>query len=54
MEDEGPSIEFLRELARVQGVTPTDADLQAVLGFLRVLLPAFRELEQEIPTDALP
>ena len=48
-----PSLEELRALARVQGVEPTDADLEGVLGFLRTVLPALRELEQgtgrEIP-----
>ena len=48
-----PSVEELRALARVQGVEPTDADLEGVLGFLRTVLPALRELEQgtgrEIP-----
>ena len=48
-----PSLEEPRALARVQGVEPTDADLEGVLGFLRTVLPALRELEQgtgrEIP-----
>jgi hypothetical protein len=48
-----PTVEELRALARVQGVEPTDADLEGVLGFLRTVLPALRELEQgtgrEIP-----
>lgn len=54
VEAAAPSIELLRELAAAQGVTPTDDDLEAVLGFLRVLLPAFRELERTIPPDAEP
>jgi hypothetical protein len=41
-----PTVEELRALARVQGVEPTDADLEGVLGFLRTVLPALRELEQ--------
>jgi len=48
-----PTVEELRALARVQGVEPTDTDLEGVLGFLRTVLPALRELEQgtgrEIP-----
>ena len=48
-----PTVEELRALARIQGVEPTDADLEGVLGFLRTVLPALRELEQgtgrEIP-----
>ena len=41
-----PSLEELRALARVQGVEPTDADLEGVLGFLATVLPALRELEE--------
>ena len=48
-----PTVDELRALARVQGVEPTDADLEGVLGFLRTVLPALRELEvgtgREIP-----
>jgi hypothetical protein len=41
-----PSLDELRALARAQGVDPTDADLEGVLGFLRAVLPALRELEE--------
>ena len=41
-----PTVEELRALARVQGVEPTDADLEGVLGFLRTVLPSLRELEE--------
>ncbi|HEX2303019.1 MAG TPA: hypothetical protein VHH57_05295 [Gaiella sp.] len=41
-----PSLEELRALARVQGVEPTDADLEGVLGFLATVLPSLRELEE--------
>jgi hypothetical protein len=41
-----PTLDQLRALARVQGVEPTDADLEGVLGFLRTVLPALRELEE--------
>ena len=40
-----PTLEELRALARVQGVEPTDDDLEAVLGFLATVLPSLRELE---------
>ncbi len=40
-----PTLEELRAQARVQGVEPTDADLEAVLGFLATVLPSLRELE---------
>ena len=49
-----PSVEVLRELAALQGVTPTEADLEAVLGFLRVLLPKLAELERLVPAEIEP
>jgi hypothetical protein len=35
----------LRALARLQGVEPTDADLEAVTGFLKTILPALAAIE---------
>jgi|RhiMetdeSRZDD1v2_1073273.scaffolds.fasta_scaffold278197_3 hypothetical protein len=49
-----PSLEELRALARAQGVDPTDADLEGVLGFLGNVLPALRELEGETGRDVPP
>ena len=49
-----PTIAELRGLARLQGVDPTDADLEGVLGFLRTVLPALRELEQATGRDVPP
>jgi hypothetical protein len=49
-----PSVEELRALARLQGVEPTDADLEGVLGFLRTVLPALRELEEATGRDVPP
>lgn len=49
-----PSLEQLRELATTLGVEPSDEDLRAVSGFLAVLLPAFRELEELVPPTAVP
>ena len=49
-----PSVDVLRELAALQGVTPTEADLEAVLGFLRVLLPKLGELELLVPAETEP
>lgn len=49
-----PSLEELRSLARAQGVEPTDADLEGVLGFLRTVLPSLRELEEATPRDVPP
>ena len=49
-----PSLEELRALARVQGVDPTDTDLDGVLGFLRTVLPALQELEERTGRDVPP
>jgi len=49
-----PTLDQLRALARVQGVEPTDADLQGVLGFLATVLPALRELEERTGRDVAP
>ena len=49
-----PSLEFLRELAARQGVAPDDADLEAVLGFLNVILPALAEIERTLPPETTP
>ena len=53
---DAPELEigFLRELAARQGVFPEDADLEAVLGFLRVVLPALDELERMVPPEVTP
>ena len=49
-----PTLEELRALARLQGVEPTDADLEGVLGFLRTVLPTLRELEAQTGRDVPP
>jgi hypothetical protein len=49
-----PTLDELRALARVQGVEPTDADLEGVLGFLATVLPALRELEEQTARDVPP
>jgi hypothetical protein len=47
------SPEFLRELAARQGVEPSDADLEAVRGFLEAILPELARLEELLdPEDA--
>ena len=38
-------VEFLRTLAAEQGIEPSDDDLEAVLGFLDVILPDLDRLE---------
>jgi hypothetical protein len=49
-----PSLDELRALARVQGVEPTDADLEGVQGFLATVLPTLRELEEATSRDIPP
>jgi hypothetical protein len=49
-----PTPAELRALLEAQGVTPTDADLEAVRAFLDVLLPAFAELERLVPPGTVP
>ena len=49
-----PPRDQLRELARLQGVEPTDADLDAVGDFLAVILPALAELEAELELGVPP
>jgi hypothetical protein len=49
-----PSLAELRALARLQGVEPTDDDLEGVLGFLGTVLPALRELEERTTRDVPP
>ncbi len=48
---EPAGLAVLRELCERQGVSPDDADLQAVQGFLQVILPALAELEERLPDD---
>lgn len=47
-------LELLRTLCERQGVSPEDADLEAVRGFLDAILPALEELERRIPDDVVP
>jgi hypothetical protein len=46
-----PSIEFLRAAAAQQGVFVEDEDLDAVLGFLSVLLPRLADIEERLPPE---
>lgn len=41
-----PSLDELRAAARVHGVEPSDADLEAVQGFLATILPSLSTIEQ--------
>jgi hypothetical protein len=49
-----PSTDFLRSLAAQQGVYPENADLESVLGFLRLILPALADIEQRLPQELPP
>jgi len=49
-----PALAELRALARLQGVEPTDTDLEGVLGFLATVLPALRALEEQTGRDIPP
>jgi hypothetical protein len=54
VESAAPSREQLREQAALVGVTPTEDDLQAVLGFLEVILPALAEVEDIVAREGAP
>jgi hypothetical protein len=54
MPSEFSSLSQLRELAALQGVQPTDEDLQGVLDFLTRILPALEALEQRVPPETTP
>lgn len=54
MRPESSVLEPLRELLLRQGVSPDDADLEAVRGFLDAILPALEELERRIPPGTTP
>ncbi len=52
MGSESNSLELLREVAEMQGVSPTDEDLEAVLDFVTRILPALGEIEASLPPEA--
>jgi hypothetical protein len=54
MGNESTPLSALREVARLQGVEPTDEDLEGVLGFLDRILPALAEIEERLPPDTQP
>ena len=54
MDSESSPIERLREVAAVQGVHPTDDDLEGVRGFLDRILPALAEIEERLPPETTP
>jgi hypothetical protein len=52
MSSESSSLEALRTLAAQHGVTPEDADLEGVQGFLDAILPRLADLESRIPDES--
>ena len=54
MATESTPLSALREIARLQGVEPTDEDIEGVLGFLDRILPALAEIEEQIPPETRP
>lgn len=54
MGSESSPVGSLREQAALQGVFPTEEDLEAVQTFLEVILPPLRELEERIPPEISP
>jgi hypothetical protein len=51
MDDEKSILDLLRSLAELQGVSPSDADLEGVRSFLDVILPVLADLERRLPAD---
>jgi hypothetical protein len=54
MPPESNPLEPLRQIAALHGVSPTDEDLEAVLGFLTRILPALEEIERRLPPETPP
>ena len=52
MPSESNSVARLREVAEMQGVSPTDEDLESVLDFLTRILPALEQIEASLPPEA--
>jgi hypothetical protein len=54
MPSESNSVERLREIAALQGVSPTDEDLEGVLDFLTRILPSLEAIEERLPPEMRP
>jgi hypothetical protein len=54
MPSESNSVERLREIAALQGVSPTDEDLEGVLDFLTRILPALEAIEERLSPEMKP
>jgi hypothetical protein len=51
MPPESSSVEQLREIAALQGVSATNEDLEGVLDFLTRILPALEVIEGRLPPE---
>jgi len=51
MSSESSLVSQLRELAVLQGVAPTDEDLEGVLDFLNRIMPALEDIERRLPPE---
>jgi hypothetical protein len=51
MDGESSSVSQIRELAALQGVSPTDEDIEGILDFLTRILPALQEIERRLPHE---
>ena len=54
MESESSPIDRLREAASVQGVYPSDEDLEGVRDFLERIVPKLAEIEERRPPETTP
>ena len=54
MPNDPSSVDRLREQAALQGVSPTDEDLEGVLDFLTRILPALEAIERRLPPETGP
>ena len=48
------AVERLLEQAALQGVSPTEDDVEGVLDFVTRILPALEEIERRLPPEAAP
>jgi hypothetical protein len=49
-----PSVEHLREVGAAQGVHIEHEDIEGMLGFLTRILPALRDIEEQLPPETPP
>jgi len=54
MDSESSPIERLREVAAVQGVYPSDEDLEGVRDFLERIVPILTQIEERLPPESAP